>query len=237
MYKRYQSPPGSKPAGNPRPQNHPRNSHQDMGGDRFQNSYNDMGDNHFQSSYQDMGGNHFQGGHQDMGRNHSQSGHQDTGRNYSQSSSRNMGSGHSNAGSGNRQNQRANQNYDTPRHNSNDNFEYDGHRDDMNWNRAADYNHRNEPRGAPNPPAGGLGGLLSGLFGGGKSGGRREEPNIVKSILSFIRPGIYNTETKKILGILTAEDLLLAALILMIADSDENDDLALLIALVYIFMA
>lgn len=74
-------------------------------------------------------------------------------------------------------------------------------------------------------------------FGGGKSGGRREEPNIVKSILSFIPPGIYNTETKKILGILTAEDLLLAALILMIADSDENDDLALLIALVYIFMA
>ena len=213
MYKRYQSPPGSKTAGNPRPQNHPPNSHQEMGA------------------------NHSQSRHQDMGRNHSQSGYQETGRNYSQSSRRNMGDGHSNAGAGNRQNQRVNQNYDTPRHNSNNNFDYDGNRDNMNWNRAAEYNHRNEPRGAPNPPAGGLGGLLSGLFGGGKSGGRREEPNIVKSILSFIPPGIYNTETKKILGILTAEDLLLAALILMIADSDENDDLALLIALVYIFMA
>lgn len=237
MYKRYQSPPGSKPAGNPRPQNHPPNSHQEMGANHSQNSYQDMGRNHSQSNRQDMGGSHPQSSYQDMGRNHSQGSYQDSAGNHSQSGHQNMGGGHSHTGAGNRQNQRANQSYDTPRHNSNNNFDYDGNRDNMNWNRAAEYNHRNEPRGAPNPPAGGLGGLLSGLFGGGKPGGRKEEPNIVKSILNFIPPGIYNTETKKILGILTAEDLLLAALILMIADSDENDDLALLIALVYIFMA
>lgn len=235
MYKRYQSPPGSKPAGNPRPQNHPRNSHQDMEGNHFQSGNQDMGGNYSQGSHPNMGENYSQGSHREAERNNFRGSHPNMGGNNSQSSHRNMDGNHFHASVGNRQNQGVNQNYDTPRHNSSHNS--DVHRETMNGNPADGYNHRNEPRGAPNPPAGGLGGLLSGLFGGGKSGGRKEEPNIVKSILNFIPPGIYNTETKKILGILTAEDLLLAALILMIADSDENDDLALLIALVYIFMA
>lgn len=59
---------------------------------------------------------------------------------------------------------------------------------------------------------------------------------LIQSILKFIPPGIYNRETKKILGVLTAEDLLLVALIIMLADSKDNDDTALLIALVYILM-
>ena len=59
---------------------------------------------------------------------------------------------------------------------------------------------------------------------------------LFKSILNFIPSGIYNRETKKILGLFTAEDLLLTALIIMLADSDDNDDTALLIALVYILM-
>ncbi len=63
------------------------------------------------------------------------------------------------------------------------------------------------------------------------------DPNgLIQSLFKFIPPGIYNRETKKILGFLTAEDLLLTALIIMLADSEDNDDTALLIALVYILM-
>lgn len=59
---------------------------------------------------------------------------------------------------------------------------------------------------------------------------------LIKSIMNFIPPGVYNRETKKLFGFITAEDLLLAALILMLADSDDNEDTALLIALVYILL-
>lgn len=59
---------------------------------------------------------------------------------------------------------------------------------------------------------------------------------LIKTVLNFIPPGIYDRETKKLFGIFTAEDLFLAALILMLADSDDNDDTALLIALVYILL-
>ena len=130
----------------------------------------------------------------------------------------------------------ANQNYDTPRHNSNDNFEYDGHRDDMNWNRAADYNHRNEPRGAPNPPAGGLGRTFERSFRRRKVRRKKRRAEHSKINFKFYSPGIYNTETKKFWHINSGGSSA-CRLILMIADSDENDDLALLIALVYIFMA
>lgn len=61
--------------------------------------------------------------------------------------------------------------------------------------------------------------------------------NILKSLFNKIPKSIYNRETGKLLGILTAEDLMLIALILMIADSDDNEDMALLIALVYILIA
>ena len=59
---------------------------------------------------------------------------------------------------------------------------------------------------------------------------------LIKSIMNFIPPGVYNRETKKLFGFITAEDLLLVALILMLADSDDNEDTALLIALVYILL-
>lgn len=59
---------------------------------------------------------------------------------------------------------------------------------------------------------------------------------LINSLLSFIPSGVYNRETKKLFNLFTAEDLLLVALILMLADSDDNDDTALLIALVYILL-
>lgn len=57
---------------------------------------------------------------------------------------------------------------------------------------------------------------------------------LINSLLNFIPNGVYNRETKKLFNLFTAEDLLLVSLILMLADSDDNDDTALLIALVYI---
>jgi len=59
---------------------------------------------------------------------------------------------------------------------------------------------------------------------------------LIKTIMNFIPPVVYNRETKKLFGFITAEDLLLVALILMLADSDDNEDTALLIALVYILL-
>ncbi len=64
-----------------------------------------------------------------------------------------------------------------------------------------------------------------------------EKGGILRSLSKMLPPGIYNPETKKLFGLLTAEDLFLIALILMIADSDDNEDVALLMALVYIFMS
>ncbi len=53
----------------------------------------------------------------------------------------------------------------------------------------------------------------------------------------MVPPEIYNRKTKKLLGLFTAEDLLLVSLILMTAESDNSDDTALLIALLYILAA
>ena len=50
-------------------------------------------------------------------------------------------------------------------------------------------------------------------------------------------PSIYNRESKKILGFLTAEDLLLIALILLLSEKDEGDDSLTVLALVYILFA
>ena len=63
---------------------------------------------------------------------------------------------------------------------------------------------------------------------------RTEESGFLDSILNLLPNELYNRKTKKILGLLTAEDLLLAALILLIADSDDQDSKALIFALIYI---
>lgn len=60
---------------------------------------------------------------------------------------------------------------------------------------------------------------------------------IINTIFNFIPSEIYNRDNKRILGLLTAEDLLLFALILLVADSDDNDNIPLLVALIYILFA
>ena len=53
-------------------------------------------------------------------------------------------------------------------------------------------------------------------------------------ILGFIPTSIYNPEDGKILGFLTAEDLLLIAMILMFLDSEEEGDNLMVYALLYV---
>lgn len=69
-------------------------------------------------------------------------------------------------------------------------------------------------------------------------------PNVKKrhlgSLSSFIPSSVYNPETKKVFGIFSAEDVLIAALILVLNErSEENgDDNTLLIcALLYILLS
>ena len=53
---------------------------------------------------------------------------------------------------------------------------------------------------------------------------------------SFIPKNIYNPETKKILGFLEAEDLLIIALIFLFLESSEDDNPLMVLALVYILL-
>ena len=53
-------------------------------------------------------------------------------------------------------------------------------------------------------------------------------------IFSFIPSSLYNPENGKILGFLTAEDLLIIALIIMFLDSDEEGDNLMVYALLYV---
>lgn len=58
-------------------------------------------------------------------------------------------------------------------------------------------------------------------------------------LTKFIPQSVYNPETGKILGFLSAEDLLIAALILLLIDNgdDEEDNSMLIFALVYILLS
>ena len=56
-------------------------------------------------------------------------------------------------------------------------------------------------------------------------------------MLGIIPPSLYNPETKKVFGFLSTEDLLLAALILLFLDNEENDDPMLVYALLYILLS
>ena len=61
----------------------------------------------------------------------------------------------------------------------------------------------------------------------------------VSPLLKFIPQSIYNPETGKVLGFLSAEDLLIAALILLLIDNrnTDEDNSLLIYALVYILIS
>ncbi len=55
-------------------------------------------------------------------------------------------------------------------------------------------------------------------------------------LLGFLPPSVYNPETKKIFGFLETEDLLLAALILMLLENEEQENSLLVYALLYVLL-
>lgn len=62
-------------------------------------------------------------------------------------------------------------------------------------------------------------------------------------LAGLVPPSLYNRETKKLFGILSAEDLLILALIFILVgndaddDSDTNDDTLLIFALIYLLIS
>ena len=56
-------------------------------------------------------------------------------------------------------------------------------------------------------------------------------------ILGIIPTALYNPETKKVLGVLSAEDLLLVGLIFLLLENEEMEDPMLLYALLYILIS
>ncbi len=62
----------------------------------------------------------------------------------------------------------------------------------------------------------------------------KREKNILEKLLP---ENIYNPKTKKLFGILSPEELLLASLIFLFADSDREDSNLLCLALLYLLFA
>ena len=56
-------------------------------------------------------------------------------------------------------------------------------------------------------------------------------------VLNIIPSAIYNQETRKVFGLLSAEDLLIVALILLLLDSKESDDSFLVYILLYLLIS
>ena len=69
-----------------------------------------------------------------------------------------------------------------------------------------------------------------------KSGGKNTF-NISAILNSIIPSSVYNPETKKVFGILTAEDLLIVALIFLFSENSEDCDPLLIPALIYILLS
>jgi hypothetical protein len=74
------------------------------------------------------------------------------------------------------------------------------------------------------------------------SGNQRAENSKAKSqtfgvLKNFLPASVYNCETKKLFGILSAEDLLIVALIFLLFEKDGEDNILLILALAYILLS
>ncbi len=61
--------------------------------------------------------------------------------------------------------------------------------------------------------------------------------SITNLLLKFVPKGLYNRDTKKILGILSAEELLLIALIFLFLEDSGEDNSMLIIAILYVLLS
>lgn len=67
---------------------------------------------------------------------------------------------------------------------------------------------------------------------------RRKKARGIMGLLEGFLPGaVYNPENKKIFGLLSAEDLLLVALIFLFADSGDEDGNLICLALLYVLLS
>ena len=66
---------------------------------------------------------------------------------------------------------------------------------------------------------------------------KKPKPSKKNPILGMIPPALYHPETKKVLGIFSAEDLLLAGLIFLLLENEELEDPMILYALIYILIS
>lgn len=66
---------------------------------------------------------------------------------------------------------------------------------------------------------------------------KKSKPVKKNPILGMIPPALYHPETKKVLGIFSAEDLLLAGLIFLLLENEELEDPMILYALLYILIS
>ena len=64
-----------------------------------------------------------------------------------------------------------------------------------------------------------------------------KQKNAKDGILRWLPPALYHRETKKILGIFTAEDLLLIALILLFLENETEEDNNPVYLLVYLLIS
>ena len=69
------------------------------------------------------------------------------------------------------------------------------------------------------------------------SGKEHKNKEGFKNPLKFLPKEIYNSDTHKFFGRLSGEDILIIGLILMVLDSDCNEDLFLVLALLYILLS
>ena len=67
--------------------------------------------------------------------------------------------------------------------------------------------------------------------------GSNKSPTKKSSISALIPPSLYNPETQKVLGLFSAEDILLAALIFLLLENNDSDDSMLVYALIYILIS
>lgn len=64
-----------------------------------------------------------------------------------------------------------------------------------------------------------------------------EKKTALDSILGLLPSSLYHPQTKKILGLISAEDLLLIAMILLVWESDQREDSVLAYLLLYILIS
>lgn len=66
---------------------------------------------------------------------------------------------------------------------------------------------------------------------------QKKAASFTDTLRGFIPPTLYNQKTKKVFGVFKAEDILLAALVLLFLEKEDEDNTLLALALLYILVS